>query len=99
MRTLSKPALEALTDQAFAATAEGRKDQDRATAADAGDLAALLAEQFRGDETTAGRAVMTVAMQLGPLLAEYEQFPGGIGLVPVVLALAAEQVVREAGTS
>ena len=96
---LTKPAMDALTDRAFAAARAGRQDQHPATIADAGELAEILAEHFRGDEATAGRAVMTVATQLGYLLARYEQFPGGIELVPVVVALAAEQVAREAGGS
>lgn len=97
---LTKPALEALTDQAFAATADARKVQPPFAIADASLIAAKIAEQFRGDEAVAARAVMAVSMLCaGGLLARYEDFPGGLGLVPSVLALAAEQVTREAGAS
>lgn len=99
MLMLSKSALDALTDQAFAATADMRGTQPRATLADAGELAEIMAGYFRGDETAGARAAMVIAMQLGSLLARYEQFPGGIELVPAVVALAAEQVAREAGAS
>ena len=96
---LTKPALEALTDQAFAATADGRRDQPGIAVTDAARLAAVLAEQFRGDEAIAARAVMAAAIALGPLLAEYDDIPGALRYAPVVFALAAEQVAREAGAS
>jgi uncharacterized protein YqgC (DUF456 family) len=97
MTTPATPALQALTDQAFAAAADGRRHQHAVTIADAERFAAKLAVEFRGEEAAASRAVMAAAMVLGTLLARYEQFPGGLELVPVVLALAAEQVAREAG--
>lgn len=97
--TAVRVAMDAATDQAFAAAAESRRKQHSATLADAAEMAADIAEQFRGDEAAAGRAVMAVALQMGPLLARYEDFPGGLRLVPVVRALAAEQVVREAGAA
>lgn len=99
MKTLGKPALEALTDQAMAAAASFRPGIDAATLADAEELAVRLAGEFGGSEVTAGRAVLAVSQSLGALLATYEGFPGGLRLVPVVLALAAEQVVREAGST
>jgi hypothetical protein len=95
--TLTRPALEALTDQAFAATADMRSGQPECAADDARQAAVALAEQFRGHEATAARAVMAVSMNLGWLLRRYSDFPGGLELVPSVLALAAEQVAREAG--
>ncbi|HEX3957752.1 MAG TPA: hypothetical protein VHZ03_14135 [Trebonia sp.] len=98
--TLTKPALDALTDQAFAATADTRRGQPAFAIADAGHIAAKLAEQFQGDEDIAARAVMAVVLLLGGgLLARYDDFPGGLGHVPTGLALAAEQVAREAGAS
>jgi len=97
---LTKPALDALTDQAFAATADARKSQPAFAVADADVIAAVFAEQFRGDEAIAARVIMAVSMLCAAsLLARYDDFPGGLEYVPAVLALAAERVAREAGAS
>jgi hypothetical protein len=97
---LTKPALDALTDQAFAATADAREVQPPFAIADAGHIAAKIAEQFRGDEAIAARVVMAMSMLCaGGLLTRYDDFPGGLEHVPIVLALVAEQVAREAGAS
>jgi hypothetical protein len=96
---LTKPALEALTDQAFAVTADTRQAQAEVVITDAGRLAEIIGEHFRGNGAIAARVVMAVAVALPRLLAEYGDWPGGLELVPSVLALAAEQVAREAAAS
>lgn len=95
----TKPGLNALLDQAFAVTADGREHEPPFAVADAAMIAATLAEQFRGDEIIAGRAFMSAALAAGRLVRRYEDFPGGLDFVQAVLALAAEQLVREAGAS
>lgn len=96
---LTKPALDAMTDQAFAATAKHRPVHDPLTLERASRAATLLAEQFSGHEAVAGRAVMCAAQMLTELVPDYEGTPGGDMVPTLILALAAEQLVREAGAS
>lgn len=74
-----KPALDASTDQALAHLAAVRQTtadpQIEATLPVADDLAALLAEQFPGDEEKAGRILMTAASALTALLEEFRTRP------------------------
>jgi hypothetical protein len=74
-----KPSLDASTDQALAHLAAIRRKspdpQIRATLPVADDLAALLAEQFPGDEEKTGRILMTAASALTALLQEFRTRP------------------------
>jgi hypothetical protein len=104
MPGLSKFDLDAMTDEAFRAAAgwraSGRPESEAARPL-AAELAALIAEQFGRDRETAARAVMVVSQMLGTLLDRAED--GGAvepsAVVTAALALAAEQVVREAGAA
>jgi hypothetical protein len=101
---LSKYELNAMTDEAFANAAGWRRSgRPDAVAAlqESAEVAAILAEQFGRERETAARAVMVVSQMLGTLL---DKAGDGHGIEPssivtAVLAFAAEQVVREAGTS
>ena len=91
-------------DEAFRAAAgwraSGRPESEAALLV-AAELAALITEQFGRDREVAARAVMAVSQMLGTLLDRAED--GGAAeasaVVTAALALAAEQVVREAGTA
>jgi hypothetical protein len=97
----TKPALDAITDQSLAEIREGRGEYDPEALRLAGDMAAVLAEQFPHDRVTAGRAVICatqMAATLGDQLRARGAEPGAIvSTLTDILALAAEQVVREAG--
>lgn len=95
---IGKAALDAMTDQSFAEVREHRAGAPAISLRLAAEAAAVLAEQFPGQRETAGRVSMCIvqmlegwARQLGGEEAE------AFGPFTDILALAAEQVVREAG--
>ena len=99
----AKPALDAMTDQSLAAVRAKRDKSPDELVRLAGQVAGILAEQFPDGLVTAGRAVMsavqmaaTVGALVGALAGEAEPDEAVLDLVMDVLALAAEQVVREA---
>jgi hypothetical protein len=98
----TKPALDAIADQSLAAIRDGRDEYDPEAVRVAGDIAAVLAEQFPGDRVTAGRAIICavqMAAALGDQLREQGAESGSVvDALTDILALAAEQIVREAGT-
>ena len=98
----TKPALDAIADQSLAAIREHRGEYDPDALRVAGEIAAVLAEQFPDDRVTAGRAIICavqIAASLGDQLRSDGAEPGEIAdTLTDILALAAEQVVREAGT-
>jgi hypothetical protein len=103
MMPYTKPALDAIADQSLAAIREHRGEYDPESLRVAGDIAAVLAEQFPDDRVTAGRAIICavqIAASLGDQLKGDGTDPGTVvDLLTDVLALAAEQVVREAGAA
>jgi hypothetical protein len=98
--SIAKVTLDAMLDQSFARV----KDERAIATPDLIDLgaqvAALLAEQFPGDEVTAGRAVMSVVQIVAGFADQFDEETGdALDGITDILALAAEQVVREAGES
>lgn len=96
-----KPALDAMTDQSLAFARENRADADPDALRLSAEVAAQIAEQFPGQGHVTGRVLMCVAQmhhglhdQGGP---ETEAEAAMLGQLADVFALAAEQVVREAG--
>jgi hypothetical protein len=88
-----KPALDAMTDQSFAAARDQRACAPPVVLQRSGEAVAILAEMFPGQEETAARVTMCIAQMLeGSGLAAFV-----IGPYIDVLALAAEQLAREAG--
>jgi hypothetical protein len=103
---LPKVTLDAMTDQALAAAAKAAGAGDpltEHTLTASREVAAVLAEQFRGDEVLAGRAVMCASQMLAGLVVRFQGAQvddASIGpLVANIFAFAAEQVVREAGAT
>jgi hypothetical protein len=106
---IAKVALDAMTDQSIAEIrGERRKIAEdgagRITAALLGvsaRVAGVLAEQFPADRETAARAVISAvqcAAEIGDAIRELDLDVDPLDAVMDVLAYAAEQVVREAGT-
>ena len=98
--------LDAMTDQALAHVRARRGDTASAPPAllaVAAEVAAVVAEQFPDDPERAGRVVMCVSQMLAGIvvrLQDAQTADGRLGpLVANIFAYAAEQVVREAGTS
>ena len=94
--SIGKVALEAGTDQALAIARDRKGSPGSAYLLPAaGHLAGTIAEQFAGDEALAGRVLMAASQ----FLATAGEM--GVGLVDltVIVAFAAEQVVREAAES
>lgn len=94
---MGKPALDAITDQSFAAIRDHRGCAPEDVLRLSEEAAAVLAEQFPGQHETAGRVAMSIVQMLEGWAAQL----GGedaevIAPLTDVLALAAEQVVREA---
>jgi butyrate kinase len=93
-----KPALDAITDQALAVLRDGRGDvADDLLDEVAADLAAILAVQFPHDREIAGRVVMGVTLFLTGMVQKTAGRPDPERMCQL-LALTAEQVVREAAT-
>lgn len=97
--TPPKAALDAMTDQSLAFARDHRADAEPEMLRLSGEAAALLVAQFPGQLGIAGRVVMCVAQQVTGVHALLEDGEGKdtLGQLADVLALAAEQVVREAG--
>jgi hypothetical protein len=84
----SKVALDAHTDQAFAAVSDSAMLSDpmvRATLPVAADLAGLLAAQFPGQEETAARVAMAAASALTTLLQEFRDRGVSEGTIAALL--------------
>jgi hypothetical protein len=95
---VGKAALGAMLDQSFARIRDERADATPDLLELGSQAAALIAEQFPGDRETAGRVVMSVVLILGGFSDSFDEpFADVIDGITDVLALAAEQVVREAG--
>lgn len=93
-----KPALDAMTDQSFARIREERAVAPPELASLGAQAAALIAEQFPASRETAGRAVMAVVHIIAGFADQFDEETGdALDGVTDILALAAEQVVREAG--
>jgi hypothetical protein len=98
-----KADLDAMTDASLAAAAEQRKVAEpltRAVLPVAANVAAVIAEQFGDHPLVAGRAAMACSQMLGSIIADFEDelTRDEIAvIVPRIFALAAEQVVWEAG--
>jgi hypothetical protein len=95
---IGKAALDAMTDQSFAEAREHRACVPAISLRLAAEAAAILAEQFPGQQETAGRVSMCIVQMLegwaGQLGGEEAD---AFGSFTDILALAAEQVVRESG--
>jgi hypothetical protein len=97
---LAKVTLDAMLDQSFACV----KDERAIATPDLIDLgtqvAALIAEQFPGEGKTAGRVVMSVVQIVAGFADQFdEETKDALDGITDILALAAEQVVREAGAA
>jgi hypothetical protein len=92
-----KVALDAMTDQSFAFARDHRSCAEPQTVRLGAGFAAIVAAQFPGQEETAGRVVMCTAQMLGGLQDQLGETGCTLaGELADLLALAAEQVVREA---
>lgn len=91
-----KCAYNALTDQSIAEIRAHRHEADPDLLRLAGDLAAILAEQFPADRAVAGRVVMAVAQIVDSLAARLDN-ADAVHLATDLMAFAAEQLVREGG--
>ena len=95
---IGKVALDAMTDQSLAQTRGSRADAHPSLLHLSSEAAAILAEQFPADLETAGRVVMSVVQMLTGLEKQVSSSDAElIANLTDILALAAEQVVREAG--
>lgn len=96
MTTPAKVALDAMTDQSLAFARDHRVQAEPGIVHLAEEAAAVIAGQFPGQLSLAGRAVMCVAQMITGL---QSQFTGPemqlLSQVADVFALAAEQVIRE----
>jgi len=90
-----KAALDALTDQSFAAIREQRREADPDLVRLAADFAGMIAEQFAGSEALAARVLMA-SVQLMAALAERLDNPDEVHVTADIMALAAEQLSRAA---
>jgi hypothetical protein len=95
---IGKPALDAMTDQSFAEIRDHRACAPAASLRLSEEAAALLAEQFPGQLETAGRVAMSIVQMLEGWARQIGEEAEVIGPFTDVLALAAEQVAREAST-
>lgn len=104
----AKPTLDAMTDQSIAEVRgerqkiaeDGGDELTMTLLAASGNVAATLAEQFPDHRETAARAVIAAvqyAATLGDILRKMPDIDP-LAAVLDILAYAAEQVVREAGT-
>ena len=95
-----KSALDAMTDQSLAFARDNRPNALPHLLRLGAEFAAMVTEQFPADRETAGRAVMCTAQMLGGLHEQLGEAGCSMaGELADLLALAAEQVVREAGES
>ena len=95
---IGKTALDAMTDASFASARDERASTPRHLLFLSGEAAAILAEQFPGQEQTAARAVMCVVQMLAGAADQVSEDEAQIlASWMTLLALAAEQVTREAG--
>jgi hypothetical protein len=93
-------ALDAMLDQSFARIREERPLAPPELLDLGAQAAAVITEQFPGEEVTAGRVVMAVVQIVAGFGDQFdEQVTEALDAVTDILALAAEQVVREAGGS
>ena len=94
--TPPKVTLDAMLDQSFARIREERSIAPPELVDLGTQGAAILAEQFPGQQDTAGRVVMAVVQILAGLAHQMdEEAADVIDAATDILALAAEQIVRE----
>jgi hypothetical protein len=95
---IGKPALDAMLDQSFARVRDERAVATPDLLKLSSEAAAMIAEQFPGDRETAGRVVMSVVQLLAGFSDQFsEETADVLDSLTDIFALAAEQVVREAG--
>ena len=101
MPIAEKAALDAMTDQSLAFARDHRPEADAESLRMGAESAAMIAAQFPGQGAIAGRVVMCVAQQVTGVRAQFDdgECKDLLGQLADVLALAAEQLVREAGAS
>jgi hypothetical protein len=94
-----KAALDAMTDQSLAFARDHRSCAEPGALRLGAEFAAIVAAQFPGQQEIAGRVVMCTAQMLGGLQDQIGKTGCTLaGELADLLALAAEQVIREAGT-